>query len=92
MQVYYTAGDGMIGVYLATTHFQEPPEEQLAGVPRIILAAPRGSLDAVAARLESAGRPYLGPLANPASALYSSSLYFKDTGGNFIEISSPGGS
>ncbi|MDH3239817.1 MAG: VOC family protein [Alphaproteobacteria bacterium] len=92
MQVYYTVGEGVIGVYLATAHFQEPPEDQLAGVPRMILQAPRAALDIAAARLETEGRPYLGPVPHPASAPFSASLYFKDTGGNFFEICSPGGS
>jgi catechol 2,3-dioxygenase-like lactoylglutathione lyase family enzyme len=86
MQVFFNAGDSVIGVYLATRHYQEAPEEQLTGAPRIMLAAPRASLDAVAAALEAAGRSSLGPVAHPASAPFSASLYFKDTGSNFLEI------
>lgn len=88
MQVYYTAGDGVIGIYLATSHFQEPPEEQLAGAPRVILAAPLATLEAAATRLEAAGRPFLGPVTHPKSAPCAASLNFRDTGGNFIEICS----
>jgi catechol 2,3-dioxygenase-like lactoylglutathione lyase family enzyme len=88
MQVYYDLGDGVIGVYLATQHFQEPPEEQLAGVPRLILQAPSVGLETVAARLDAASWPYRGPITHAPSAPFSASIYFKDTGGNFIEITS----
>ncbi len=92
MQIYFTAGDSVIGIYLATAHYQEPPEEQLAGVPRVMLAASRATLDAAAAALDAAGCPYQGPIAHPASTPFSASLYFKDPGGNFLEIYAQGSS
>lgn len=91
MQVYFQAGDGVIGIYLATRHVQEPPEEDLFGAPRTLIAAPRAALDAVAERLAAAGRAFLGPLDHPASAPHAASLYFRDTGGNFIEFCAPRG-
>jgi catechol 2,3-dioxygenase-like lactoylglutathione lyase family enzyme len=91
MQVYFEAGDGIIGVYLATRHVQEPREEDLFGTPRMMIAAPRAALDAAAGRLGAAGRPFIGPIEHGAAALVSASFYFRDTGGNFIELFTPRG-
>jgi catechol-2,3-dioxygenase len=87
MQLFLLAGRSAIGVYLANKHFQEPPEEQLVGTPRIALAAPgRDVLDAAARRLAFHRRPFEGPVAHPSSAPIEASLYFKDPGGNFLEL------
>jgi len=85
MQVYYRAGDGIVGVYLAARHVQEPPEEELFGSPRMILSVPRATLDDAVERLSVAGRPFLGPVSHEGG-LAKASLYFKDTGGNFLEL------
>lgn len=90
MQIYFRAGDSVLGVYLATRHVQEPPEENLSGAPRLMLAASRAELDRAAERLALVGRAFEGPVDHPASAPLTASLYFKDTGGNFIEICVPG--
>jgi catechol 2,3-dioxygenase-like lactoylglutathione lyase family enzyme len=89
MQLFFRAGDAVIGTYLANKHFQEPPEEQLAGVPRIGLAVARHVLDDAAKRLSVHGRPFLGPTAQPASSPFEAVLYFKDMGGNFLELCTP---
>jgi catechol-2,3-dioxygenase len=86
MQIFYRAGGSVIGLYLANKHFQEPPEEQLVGAPRIALKTSRAALDRAASRLEAHKRPFLGPLLHPDSAPLEASLYFKDTGGNFLEL------
>jgi catechol-2,3-dioxygenase len=87
MQLYLRAGRGAIGVYLANKHFQEPPEEQLVGTPRIVLAvASRDRLDAAARRLAFHRRAFDGPVIHPLSAPLEASLYFKDPGGNFFEL------
>ncbi len=90
MQIYFRAGDSVLGVYLATRHVQEPPEENLSGAPRLMLAASRAGLDRAAERLALVGRAFEGPVDHPPSAPLAASLYFKDTGGNFIEICVPG--
>jgi catechol-2,3-dioxygenase len=89
MQLFYRAGDGIIGLYLANKHFQEPPEEQLVGAPRLAFRCARPVLDQAAARLEAHGRDFLGPMEHPASSPLEASLYFKDTGGNFLELCAP---
>lgn len=87
MQLFLGAGRGAIGVYLANKHFQEPPEEQLIGTPRIALAASgRAQLEAAARRLAFHRRPFAGPVIHPSSAPVEASLYFKDMGGNFFEV------
>ncbi len=44
VQLFVRAGDAVLGIYLADTHFQEPPEEDIVGLPRVALAvAPAGS-------------------------------------------------
>ena len=90
MQIYFQAGDGVLGVYLSTRHVQEPPEENLSGAPRLMLASTRAGLDRAAERLALVGRGFEGPVDHPASSPVAASLYFKDTGGNFIEICVPG--
>ncbi len=86
MQIYFRVGDGVLGVYLATKHEQEPPEDELWGAPRMLLAAPRSAIDKAAEALSAAGRAFHGPVEHPADAPLAASLYFKDTGGNFLEI------
>jgi catechol 2,3-dioxygenase-like lactoylglutathione lyase family enzyme len=89
MQLFFLAGDAVLGVFLATQHFQEPPEEQLAGTPRIAITASRTTLDSVAGVLQAKGRPFTGPVEHPVSVPLECSLFFKDTGGNFLELCVP---
>ena len=89
MQFYYSVGDGTLGVYLATRHVQEPPEEQIVGMPRTGFVATREGLDRAAAALARARRPFSGPLDHPAPSPIARSLYFKDMSGNFLELFVP---
>ena len=88
MQMFVDVGGGsVLGVYLANKHFQEPLEEQLVGAPRTVLAVPnRAALDGAARALAAHQRPYQGPVAHPDSSPFEASLYFKDLGGNFLEL------
>jgi catechol-2,3-dioxygenase len=86
MQVYFHAGDSVFGIYLATKHQQEPPEEQVVGSPRTAFITARTNLDLVAAILERRRRIFEGPVAHPPSAPFSASLYCKDLSGNFLEF------
>ncbi|HEY4134801.1 MAG TPA: VOC family protein [Alphaproteobacteria bacterium] len=86
MQVYFSAGASVFGVYLATKHQQEPPEERLVGTPRTAFLVARGDLDRIAAVLQKRRRPFQGPVEHPASAPFAASLYCKDTSGNFLEF------
>jgi len=86
LQLYLRAGRDVIGVYMAIDDYAEPPEEQLAGTPRLAFRVRRGALDGVARRLEAAGRAFRGPVAHGPGAPIARSIYAKDTGGNFIEF------
>jgi catechol 2,3-dioxygenase-like lactoylglutathione lyase family enzyme len=89
MQLFVRTGDATIGIYLANKHFQEPPEELPAGTPRIALATTRVQLDAAARILASRHRVFAGPVSHPLSAPIEASLYFRDVGGNFLELCVP---
>jgi catechol 2,3-dioxygenase-like lactoylglutathione lyase family enzyme len=86
-QLFLRVGDAILGVYLATQHRQEPPEEQIVGTPRVGLRAPsRGVLTEAAELLRARRSPVEGPVDYHASASIAASLYFKDPGGNFLEL------
>jgi catechol-2,3-dioxygenase len=85
-QLFFHAGDAMLGICLGDTKDPAPPVDQLVGAPRIALATSRTELDRAAARLRSHGLPLLGPILHPDSAPLEASLYFTDGGGNFLEL------
>jgi catechol-2,3-dioxygenase len=89
MQVYFTVGDAVFGLYLATRHQQEPPEEQIVGAPRTAFITSRGDLDRIAGILQSRRRTFQGPVEHPSSAPFAASLYCKDLSGNFLEFCAP---
>jgi catechol-2,3-dioxygenase len=89
MQVYFTAGSAVFGIYLATKHQQEPPEEQLVGTPRTAFLVGPGDLERIAAVLRKHHRPFEGPVDHPKSAPFAASLYCKDQSGNFLEFCVP---
>lgn len=88
-QLFARVGDAVLGVYLATQHRQEPPEEQIVGTPRIGLRANRRLLDETAKLLKEHGSPVERPMEHPMSTPIAASLYFKDPGGNFLELCVP---
>jgi catechol 2,3-dioxygenase-like lactoylglutathione lyase family enzyme len=85
VQLFVKTGDGVIGAYLANEHIQEPPEDQIVGVPRLAFAIRREDIDAVAERLADWG-PIVGPVTHPASSPRRISIYCKDPGANFLEF------
>jgi catechol 2,3-dioxygenase-like lactoylglutathione lyase family enzyme len=85
VQLFVTVGDQALGIYLADKHFQDPPEEKVAGLPRLAFAIRREDLDRVAERLADWG-PTAGPVKHPASSPRSHSIFFKDPGSNFLEF------
>ena len=89
MQVYFTVGSSVFGIYLATKHQQEPPEEQLVGAPRTAFLVAPGDLESIAALLQKRRRPFAGPVDHPKSAPFAASLYCKDQSGNFLEFCVP---
>lgn len=84
-QLYVKTGDGTLGIYLADTHFQEPPEEDIVGVRRFAFTVRREDIDRLAERLSDWG-PILGPVKHPATSPRSQSIYLKDPGANFLEF------
>lgn len=86
MQLYVKAGISVLGFYLSNKHWQETPEEQAIGTPRIALAVPRGELDRVAKLVAVTGRAVEGPVEHATSSPIEASVYFRDTGGNFVEL------
>jgi catechol-2,3-dioxygenase len=89
MQVYFAAGNSIFGIYLATKHQQEPPEEQIVGTPRTAFVTTRHDLDRIAAILQKRERPFQGPVEHPSSVPFAASLYGKDPSGNFLEFIAP---
>ena len=87
---FVRAGKAVLGIYLAATqHRQEPSEEQLVGTPRIALRTDSQGLDVAEKVLKQSGKPSHGPVFHSSSVPISSSLYFKDPGGNFLELCVP---
>jgi catechol 2,3-dioxygenase-like lactoylglutathione lyase family enzyme len=85
LQLYLRIGQAPFGVYLSNQHFQEPPEENLVGTPRTAFAVSADMIDDTCRRLEAARWPFKGPVAHGGGSIIRS-LYFKDPGGNFIEL------
>ena len=89
MQIFLNAGRDVLGIFLATKHDQEPPEELIVGVPGTVFVVAERDLARVAEVVREARLPMVGPVAHPAAAGWKESLYFKDRGGNFIEFRTP---
>jgi catechol 2,3-dioxygenase-like lactoylglutathione lyase family enzyme len=82
-------GEQVLGIYLATQHRQEPPEEQVVGTPRIGLRADRKAIREITKLLAANRTPIKGPVEHPEAAPIAASLYVRDPGGNFLEICVP---
>lgn len=89
MQIFLETGESMLALVLATQHLQEPPEEQMTGVPRTAFFASRRGLDDAAALLAGLGVAFEGPTEHPASAPVAAALRFKDPSSNFLELCAP---
>lgn len=77
LQMYFRAGNGIVGVYMAMDDYAEPPEEKLVGVPRTAFRVRAGGCDIVARALDARGRPF---------HRQDNAIYCRDTGGNFLEF------
>jgi catechol 2,3-dioxygenase-like lactoylglutathione lyase family enzyme len=86
---FVRVGDQVLGIYLATQHRQEPPEEQIVGTPRIGLSANRQVIAQTAQLLAATRTPIQGPVEHPDPAPIAASIYIRDPGGNFLEICVP---
>lgn len=85
VQLFVSAGDAVLGIYLADTHFQEPPEEQVVGLPRIAFTVSPRELDRLAEVLSDWG-PIVGAIDHPAGSSRKRSVFCKDPGANFLEF------
>jgi hypothetical protein len=86
---FLSVGTSVLGIYLATQHRQEPPEEQIVGTPRIGLRTDRSKFDEALKCLSDRRSPVHGPVEQPAPSSIALSAYLKDPGGNFLEICVP---
>jgi catechol 2,3-dioxygenase-like lactoylglutathione lyase family enzyme len=89
MQLFFRTGDAILGIFLANKHFQEPPEEQAIGTPRVALTASRDELARAAKLIAATGKAVEGPVIHPQSSVLEASVYFRDPGGNFVELCTP---
>ncbi len=86
-QLYFGAGAGTsIAVYLASRHYQAPPDDARAGAPRLGIRIPKGRLDDVARMLETHRMPFEGPVRHAAGVPVAASIYMREPGGNFLEF------
>ncbi len=86
MQIFLGFGRATLAVFLANQHFQEPLEELMVGTPRVAFTTTVAGLDGAAKALEKHQIPHHGPVRHPPGAPVGRSLYFKDPGGNFLEL------
>ena len=89
MQIFLRLGEGVLGIFLATRHRQEPAPEAARGTPRTGIKIDRAALDGWAEKLSAAGAAIEGPVRHGKGAPYAASLYFRDPCGNFFEFCAP---
>jgi catechol-2,3-dioxygenase len=81
-----TVGRTKISLYVADRHNQEPPPEQLRGLPRIAISATGEEIARATGVLDRHEVPFEGPVHHAAPCPAAQSLYFKDPAGNFLEL------
>jgi len=79
-------GDAKVSVYVADRHIQEPPPEQLRGLPRLAISATAEQIQRATAVLARHEAPFEGPVQHAPPCPAAQSLYFKDPAGNFLEL------
>jgi catechol 2,3-dioxygenase-like lactoylglutathione lyase family enzyme len=89
MQIFFRVGDGILGVYMALAHEQEPPLRLAKGTPRTGYLTSRAALDETAAAFAGTRVAMVGPVEHPARSPIAASLYIRDPCGNFIELCAP---
>ena len=89
MQIFLGLGDSTLGIFLATSHQQEPAPELARGTPRTALATDQTGLEAMAVALCAARVAMEGPVSHGKGAALDQSIYFRDPCGNFFEICVP---
>ena len=82
-------GDTVLALFLQQGHVQEPPPEQLRGVPRICFHVTAEQIDRAVGVFRLHKVPFDGPVEYAAPSPVARSIYFKDPSRNFLELSSP---
>jgi catechol 2,3-dioxygenase-like lactoylglutathione lyase family enzyme len=80
-------GRAVIPFSIYQTHVQEPPPEQLRGLPRLAFHVTSEQIDIAVEVFRRYRVAFAGPVAYPAPCLIARSLYFKDPSSNFLELS-----
>lgn len=84
--VNVTVGRAKISIYVADRHVQEPPPEQIHGLPRLAISATSDEIARATEVLTRHEVPYEGPVQHAPPCPAVQSLYFKDPAGNFLEL------
>ncbi len=81
-------GDYLFALMLPKDRMPMPPDNVHCGTNgfRHGFAVPRERFEEVVARLRSRGVPFEGPILHPDAGPLGASIYFKDPGGNFLEV------
>ncbi|HEV8021024.1 MAG TPA: VOC family protein [Candidatus Lustribacter sp.] len=86
MQLFVRTGAATLGVFLAYERYQLPPEEQIAGTPRIGFRVAATEFATLAERFAQAKIAVDGPHEHPPASPYRAALYARDRSGNFLEF------
>jgi catechol-2,3-dioxygenase len=80
--------DWLFAVVLPRGEMPMPPEDQVRGTNgfRHAFHVTQDAFPAVVERLRARGVPFEGPIVHPEHGPLGESVYFKDPGGNFIEV------
>jgi extradiol dioxygenase family protein len=76
-------------LYLTDEDVQEPPPDQLRGLPRVAICVTEEQLDTAIERFRVDRIPFDGPVVHPAGCPAAQSIYLKDPCGNFLELCQP---
>ena len=82
------AADWLFALALPKAEMPMPPAEQLRGTNgfRHAFRVRREQFPRIVERLRARGVPFEGPREHPADGPLGESIYFKDPGGNFVEL------
>ena len=81
-------GDWLFAVVLPRAEMAMPPADTVRGTNgfRHAFHVDRAEFPAVLERLMARGVPFEGPITHPERGPLGESVYFKDPGGNFVEV------
>lgn len=82
-------GQAVVPVRLYQTHVQEPPPEQLRGLPRRAFHATEAQMEEAIVVFKQYDIPFEGPVDHPPASRIARSLYLKDPSSNFLELCCP---